>query len=152
VPGVIISNSPAAPTIEWAQSFLPLETPVSLVPGDAVSITVTSNDGAVRRWQVETGARLDTGTTPSVPANKFDQSTFGGSPLSRASLSRPVSGHKPKLSRKGEAAQFLLSAFNGERTIEDLKKELLRRFNDTFPSPAAASMFLSRMTKFSDGT
>lgn len=149
IPGVAFSNSPLTPNVEWSQSFLPLETPVTLAPGDTVRVAVTSNDGAVWRWQVEVDARLDAGKGRGGQAEKFDHSTFWGSPSLRAGFSRPAST-KPRLSRQGEAAQFLLSTFDGGRTIEELEKELLRRYGDIFPSPAAASRFLAGMAKFAD--
>jgi len=150
IPGITFSNSPVTPNVEWAQSFLPLETPLALASGDTVSVTVTSNDGAVWRWQVEVDARLDAGKGRGTQTKKFDHSTFSGSPSLHAGLSRPASIYKPKLSRQGEAARFLLSTFNGRKTIEELEKELLRRYGDVFPSPATASRFLARMSRFAD--
>ena len=75
---------------------------------------------------------------------RFDHSSFFGFPLSRQKLSATA---KPKLSRKGEAEQFILSLLNGERTIEELEKELAAKYRDCFPSPAAVSANIKEIVR-----
>ena len=54
-------------------------------------------------------------------------------------MKKQLPSYTPKLSRKGEAEKYLLSAFDGQRSAAQLTAELLERFADCFPSKAAAS-------------
>lgn len=144
-PGITFSNSPSQPTIQWAHSLFPVEIPVPLHEGDCVKVTIASNDGADWRWQVETVTPPDRELSPSEGKRQFDQSTLHGFPVSKETLSRQASSYKPKLSAKGEAGLFVLSAFNGEKTIEELEREVLCRYGDSVFSATAVSLFLKEI-------
>ena len=53
IPGISFSNSPINPTVDWARSFFPIETPVAVRAGDAVKTKISTYDGKEWRWQVE---------------------------------------------------------------------------------------------------
>jgi len=144
VPGITISNSPSKPDVHWGHAFFPLETPVALNLGDCVSVAISTHDGMEWRWQVGVTRQADGKEGNLAKEMRFDHSSFFGFPLTRKDLAGPT---KPKLSRKGEAEQFVLSLLNGERTITELEKELIGSYSDCFPSPTAASAFLKEIVK-----
>ncbi|MGA2606148.1 MAG: 50S ribosomal protein L11 methyltransferase [Terriglobia bacterium] len=148
-PGISFSNSPINSTIQWQQRFFPLETTVLLRQGDCLGVTFSTNDGEQWRWQVKVSGQPDAKKSLTEPKRQFEHSSFQGFPLSKVRPSRQASSHKPKLSPKGEALLFLLGAFNGERTIEELETELLRRYGDCFPSRTAALQFLREIVTLS---
>jgi hypothetical protein len=122
---------------------------VLLRQGDCLGVTFSTNDGEQWRWQVKVSGQPDAKKSLTEPKRQFEHSSFQGFPLSKVRPSRQASSHKPKLSPKGEALLFLLGAFNGERTIEELETELLRRYGDCFPSRTAALQFLREIVTLS---
>ncbi|MGH9544212.1 MAG: 50S ribosomal protein L11 methyltransferase [Terriglobales bacterium] len=144
-PGICFTNSPLAPTVDWNHSFFPVETPVELQTGNSVRINIRTNNGEVWRWQVEvTNGSASGASSPGVKA-RFDQSTMWSFPVAPERMKKLLPSYIPKLSRKGEAEKYLLSAFDGQRTAADLTAELLKNFGDCFPSKASASQFVTRL-------
>ena len=76
---------------------------------------------------------------------RFDQSTLWSFPVAPERMKKLLPNYSPKLSRKGEAEKYLLSAFDGRRSAAELVTELLERFGDCFPSKASASQFVTKV-------
>ena len=144
-PGISFTNSPLAPTVDWLHSFFPVETPVELRAGDRVQAKIQTNNGEVWRWQIEVMSGNTVSEGPSAVKARFDHSTLWNFPLDPAQVKKQFPSYVPKLSRKGEAEKFLLSAFDGKLSAAELAAELLERFGDCFPSKAAAAQFVSRV-------
>ncbi len=143
-PGISFTNSPLAPTVDWLHSFFPIETPVELKKDDRVLAKIQTNNGEVWRWNIQIeNANADTGS--STMKARFDHSTLWNFPLDPAQVKKQFPGYAPKLSRRGEAEKFLLSAFDGQQSAAELTGELLERFSDCFPSKAAAAQFVARV-------
>ena len=141
---LFLSDAPPLATPNWAHAFFPLEQPVSLEQGDRLRVTICSADnGGLWRWQVQVGDKPG-GKLPERTA-RFDHSTFLGFPLSHDKLRKAASSYAPKLSRRGEAEFFLLSLFDGEKTIRGLEKEILDRYPDCFSSLQESSMFVRKV-------
>ncbi len=144
-PGIWFTNSPLELAVEWTQSFFPVERPVAVNPGDRVRVRIQSSNGEVWRWQVEvTGSnssQVDSEIKPEVKA-RFDHSTLWSFPVKPEQLKKQLPNYQPRLSRRGEAERFLLAAFDGQRTADQLVAELHERFADCFASRAAAEKFL----------
>jgi type I protein arginine methyltransferase len=145
VTGISFTNSPLKPTVEWSQSFFPIEQPVELRTGDCIRVNIGTNNGQVWRWQVEVTSGGVSGATSSPVKARFDQSTLWDFPVAPEQVKKRLPGYTPKLSRKGEAELFLLGAFDGRRTTAELAAELLNNFGDCFPSKAAASKYVTRI-------
>jgi SAM-dependent methyltransferase len=141
-PGISFTNSPLSPTIQWAQSFFPIERPVELRAGDCIHVNMRTNNGVEWRWQVEVTNRSVSGESPSRITTRFDQSTMWDFPVAPEQLKKQLPSYMPKLSRKGEAELYLLGVLDGRRTTSDLAAELLEHFGDCFPSNASASKFV----------
>jgi hypothetical protein len=75
------------------------------------------------------------------------QVTAGGSRYQRFSsrLNKKPPDHTPRLSRKGEAESYVLSAFDGRRTARELTEEPLARFGDCFPDDSGRPEFIQRI-------
>ena len=66
-PGITVSNEVPRAT-HWQQAFFPLETPVSVVRGDEISLALQTHDGRAWRWR---------GTAAKTA---FDQTTWLSAP------------------------------------------------------------------------
>lgn len=142
VPGISFTNSPINPTVDWARSFFPIETPVAVRAGDGVKTKISTYDGKEWRWQVE----ITDGAAADAPIKaKFDHSTLGSFPIRPEQLKKKLPQYAPKLSRKGEAEAYVLSAFDGKRTAKELVEEISSRFADCFPTKTAAAEFVSKV-------
>ncbi len=74
-PGIEFSNAPGKPLLIYGQAFFPWSDPVSLVPGDIVSVTIYANlvgDDYIWSWKTHV---ISQGEREQVKA-KFQQSTF----------------------------------------------------------------------------
>jgi protein arginine N-methyltransferase 1 len=82
-PGIQFSNAPGKPELIYGQTFFPLSAPVSLVPGDTVSVILQANlVGGDYIWRWATHVVSQSG---EVKAD-FKQSTFFGTPISPSQL------------------------------------------------------------------
>ncbi len=143
---ILLSDAPPIMTPNWSHIFFPLERPVSLEDGDRLRVAICSADnGGLWRWQVQVDGKPDSGGHLPERKARFDHSTFLGFPLSKERLRKEASNYAPKLSRRGEAALFLLRSFDGEKTISELERELLHQHPDCFRSLQEASMFVRKM-------
>lgn len=138
-PGVSFANSPMKAGVDWGQAFFPVDPPVPLRTGDHVRVHFQTHDGQVWRWKVQV-----TDESGSSKAS-FDHSTMWGFPVTHEQLRRVRADFRPRLSRKGEAESYLLSALNGDRTADELAEELQKRFTDSFPTMLAASQFVRKV-------
>ncbi len=143
-PGVSFSNSPLEPTVNWAQSFFPIETPVAINPGDLIRSKIQTNNGTVWRWEIEI-ANETCGGSSSVIKGRFDQSTLRSFPIDVARFKKQFPSYKPSLSRLGEAEVHLMSSFDGRRTALELGEEIFGKFGDCFRSKEAACEFVARV-------
>jgi protein arginine N-methyltransferase 1 len=92
-------------TTNFAQAFFPLDTPVPVVTGDKVSISIDSYDGQVCRWRVEISR------AGHSPFAQFDHSTLDGLLLS-PELQKQVLDPRIPLSPNG--TDVLTSVFVSE--------------------------------------
>ena len=122
-------------TTNFAQAFFPLENPVAVEEGDAISIGIESHDGHAVRWQVEIsrGQRVQA---------SFDHSTLAGLLLSRESLRKHASNYQPRLTARGAMERALLDRFDGATPASDLQKWLRNQFADLLPTDGEAESLL----------
>ncbi|HEY2352575.1 MAG TPA: 50S ribosomal protein L11 methyltransferase [Candidatus Acidoferrum sp.] len=146
IPGVSFTNSPINPTVDWARSFFPIETPVLLRPGDTVRTKISTYDGKEWRWQVEI-IEGETSSEPGKVKARFDHSTLGSFPIRPEQLKKKLPEYAPRLSRKGEAEAYVLSVCDGKRTSKEIAEEVLARFADCFPTKTAATEFVSKIVE-----
>lgn len=136
--GVALTNAVPLQTPSWNHIFFPLAEPLAVDPGDALTIQVDSFNGGEWRWQVERQ------TTRSAPAGQahFEHSTFLGFPMSKDRLEKLSSRFAPRLSRAGEAEQFVLALFDGGHALEEIELDLRRCFPDEFKTRQDSGAFV----------
>ncbi len=132
VEGLWLSNAPPLATPSWRHAFLPLERPVTVNAGDAVSVAISVlGNGTVWSWRA---------TVRGQPCG--DQSTLWGVPQLRQRLQRVASGHAPTLTREGEAERELLRLVDGHTPVAALTEGLLRSYPGFFRSGDDATAFV----------
>jgi hypothetical protein len=135
-----LSTSPLAENMHWAQAFLPLDPPIDVSGGTRIEIEIIRPEHGDWTWTVKYGK-----TTQR-------HSTFLGKPLSPRELVRSKSTFKPMLSRKGEAARYLLSRMNGKHQVTALSEEVFEAFADVFLTFKEAERFVKNtVTNLSSG-
>jgi hypothetical protein len=150
VPGLSFTNSPiksAERSVSWRQSLFPIETPVSVQPGDWIRTRISTHDGQAWRWQIEITHGDPTGSAHAPVKARFDHSTLENFPVRIEQLRKKLPDHAPRLSRKGIAESYVLNAFDGRHTVQDLTEDILTRFGDCFPTKTAATDFVRRIVE-----
>jgi predicted RNA methylase len=138
--GIGFSNSPLNPTIQWAHSFFPLVQPTPIQKGDHVNVAISTNDGAEWRWRVGVYGGRGPDHQGDRRIAEFDQSTFFGFPVSKAKLLQQSSDYVPRISRRGEAELLMLELLrDGNRTTQEIERQVMSDFPDCYPSALAAS-------------
>ena len=114
-----ISNLPGDPgTSNFAHAFLPIDTPVKVMPGDPVDVQIDSFDGDELRWVVT--------VTPSAGhSRRFTQSTFLSRTLTHETLRKHDPSYRPALSVRGQMERDLLAQIDGARTLGELREWFL---------------------------
>lgn len=117
--GVRIDNVPPAEGSSWAHVFFPVEQPVSVEPGDPVSIRVdTVANGTTWRWVTRAKGR------------RFDQTTLFGFPFDLSAHARRAPAARPRRARPGDALVHVLSRLDGVHTVGEIAAEIERDYAD----------------------
>jgi hypothetical protein len=134
---VVIGNVPGdSSTTNFAQAFLPIETPQPVNRDDRITIAIETFDGTQMRWQIEIAPAG--GRTP----RRFEHSTFYSTPMRPDRLAKQSADYRPRLTARGSIEHSLLETFDGSRSAEDLERWLTRTFPDQLPSRREAAAFL----------
>lgn len=137
---VEISNEPPNQVPSWSQVFFPLERPLEARAGDVLRVEIQSAaNGSVWRWRTT----LESQAGPV----KLDQSSFFGFPLVPSQQARVASDSRPSLSRAGEAERYVLDAFDGSRTIEQIEQGVMERFPDVFRREVEVGPFVRELAE-----
>lgn len=142
---ISLSNAPGAPEAIYGQAFFPLSDPVALTAGDTVSVSLTATlvgEDYVWSWTTcvcegAPGGRIKT---------EFRQSTFLGTPLSRATLARRSADHLPALTEEGRLDLLILTLLDAHVPLGRIADEVLAKF------PASCSSWDAAMTRVADAS
>src|SRR5262249_39033489 len=131
VPGIGFSNAPGEPELIYGTAFFPWSTPVSLLPGDTVSVMLRADlIGQDYLWTWET--RVLAQGRSQHPKVHFKQSTFLGAPISPNTLSRRAAHYLPALNHAGKIANFVLTRMDGQTPLGEIAGRLAAEFPDRF--------------------
>jgi type I protein arginine methyltransferase len=131
VEGIGFSNAPGAPEAIYASLFFPWTQPVSLAPGQAVSLVLEAKlveNDYVWRWT----------TTIEPPEGSgdsfiyFEQSQLTGAVLSLAKLRRTASHYVPHLSEEGQLSQRTFELMDGKVSLAEIAYRLAAEFPQRF--------------------
>lgn len=137
-----MTNSPVEDrAIDRSQAFLPVLEPFMVEAGDRIGFSLRFDaTGEMIAWSFTPPPN---GHNPGKPQKL---STFHSVILAPNDLAgnqqKPVS-----LSKKGEARAFVLSQVNGERSLQEIVKNVLAERPDMLPSEAAISEFVEAVVK-----
>jgi type I protein arginine methyltransferase len=130
--GIGFSNGPDQPELIYGSAFFPLSEPVTLTPGDMITVSLAANlVGADYIWRWDTTV-LEQGEPAKVKA-QLKQSTFYGAPLSLERLRRQEASYVPSLSDDGRVDHFILSLMDGQTPLMDIARQVVRQYPDRFP-------------------
>jgi type I protein arginine methyltransferase len=136
VEGVGFSNGPGVPETVYGAAFFPWREPVSLAPGDEVTVALQADPVGDRYlWCWST-----TVLTPGAPAPKasFRQSTFDALPLTAGWVRRGAPAHVPRLAEEGRIVSFVLAEMERARPLSAIAGALMERFPAAAPDQATA--------------
>jgi protein arginine N-methyltransferase 1 len=134
---IVVQNVPGdSRTTNFAQAFLPIESPHVVAEGERIRIRVWIFDGSEARWQMRIAHHNQ------LRRVQFDQATFLASPMRAEDLKKQTSDYRPRLTAHGAMQRELLEQFDGTLTSADLEKWLLDRFGTQLPSPREVAAFL----------
>lgn len=129
VEGVRLSTSPTSPLLAWQQLFLPLEKPIPVSPGHRVHLDLlVQGDPTGHIWWRWHGYR--TRGQRGRPELPFRQNNLLSVPLQPEGSTWLRHGTPLTLSQPGQEMRYLLSRIDGQRTLEDLVRDL-RAFSPT---------------------
>jgi SAM-dependent methyltransferase len=124
-----LSTSPLEPATHWKNALLPLQPPLNLQAGDAITIDLQRPVHGDWHWQV-------------ISANgKQRHSTFLSHPEGPAFFARQHADAKATLSRRGKATGKVLELIASGHTNGEIASQLLDAFPDLFGDTAAARQF-----------
>lgn len=137
VPGLWMTNSPLDPGgIAREQSFLPLDRPCAVEPGDEVRVALRVEALAhTVSWRAEIRSARGEVTVSA-------QSSFRGLLWSREDFEVRRPGFRPALSAWQKARLALLALCDGERTLDQIQGQFLAQHAALFASRAEAEAFV----------
>ncbi len=127
--GIAFSNAPDQPALLYGQGFFPFPEPVELHSGDRIAVDLRAVPvGGDTIWSWKTLIERAAGKR-----QRFDQSTFHGTPLAPASLHKHAATFVPSLNHDGSIQHFVLSRFDGRTPLETIARDLHAAFPALFP-------------------
>jgi protein arginine N-methyltransferase 1 len=128
--GIGFSNAPGLPEAIYGSLFLPWTEPVQLTAGQNISVCLEASpveNDYLWRWttRIESPNRSD-------PALIFEQSQFNGAILSAGKLRRSASDYVPQLSEEGRLDRRTLELMDGQRSLEQIARQLAAEFPRRF--------------------
>jgi protein arginine N-methyltransferase 1 len=138
-PGVRMTNAPGDPDrIDRRQVILPIDRPVRVERGDAVSIEMSMLPPSVVNWRVAVGS-------PPSECHTFSHSTFRGMLISTEDLARTNPEARPMLTPAGLARQTVLDLCDGRRTLGVIQDEVYARHRELFATRNDAATFVAEV-------
>ena len=138
---VTLTNSPrAAQSIDRRNVIFPIAEPVTIGPGDRVSVTmnILASDAQVA-W------RVDVTSSDGQSMRTFSHSTWRGMLLCPEDLRRLRPDHVPTLSPWGLARRSVLELCDGGHSTADIEASVFVRHRDLFHSAADAARFVAEV-------
>jgi protein arginine N-methyltransferase 1 len=140
-PGITMTNSPLSDErINRHNVYFPVDRAVEVAPGDRVELDMHIVTAQVMvRWDVTV---LD--AAGAVKASSR-HSTFEGMLVCKEDLMRGRPDFRPTLTARGVARRTVLELCDGDRTLDDLERELQRRHPELFPKLKDAALFAAEV-------
>jgi protein arginine N-methyltransferase 1 len=129
--GIRFSTAPGEPDLVYRASFLPWLDPLRLDADDSILLRLRADfTGDDYLWSWDTTLTRRSGASGA----HFRQSTFWGSPLSRARLRRRAGAFRAPLSQAGQIDAAILAAMDGRASLAEIARAINVRFPGRFAS------------------
>lgn len=125
-----LSTAPHEPLLHWSSAFMPIDPPVAVEVGEAVTFKLQRPPYGDWLWQVKT------------KQTQQQRSTFFSVPTTLKTLQQTAPTSQPTLSAKGKAALYVLSHANGTRSVQEIAQQLVELYPDTFATSPKAVKFI----------
>lgn len=129
--GIRFSNAPGNTRAVYGSAFFPFTNPVQLEHGDKAAVLLSGKllgDEYLWRWDTTV---FEQGNSQRVKAN-FVQSDFFAKTFSQAKLNNRAACHIPAIDPDLEAHRLILSLIDGRTSLEDIAREISRKFPERF--------------------
>ena len=127
---VAFSNAPGQPELIYGQALFPLAEPVSLAPGDTVSVALEARlIGGDYAWRWNT--RVLRHGEPGAANTDFEQSTDPAAALSGGAPRWDI-GRAPALTETGELDRLILTLMDDATPLGDIARQAQRRYPTRF--------------------
>lgn len=137
--GVHLTNAPRAPVrLNRRNVFFPLERATPVATGDSVGIHIRIRPyDSVVSWDVT----IRRGDCSQVERH----STLDGMLLSREEIHAQAPGCRPRLTPRGAARRTILDLCDGDRTLQEIERQVFDRHRDLFGTIAQAQAFVAEV-------
>jgi protein arginine N-methyltransferase 1 len=134
---ICLSNAPGLPELVYGHAFFPWTEPVSLSPGDEITVTLQAalaGDDYIWRWDTQVVSQADTGHGVGFVKASLSQSSLTGSVLSPAQLVKNAAHYVAVLSPEGEIDRHILNLMDGKQPLGQIAGALMQEFPGHFSS------------------
>jgi protein arginine N-methyltransferase 1 len=149
IDGISFSGAPGETELAYdtvySNAFFPFAEPLEVSAGDMIIVDLHADlVGADYIWRWETSVRRR--NELARVAVRFEQSSFFGRPVSRATLERAKATHVPTLTEEGRVLECLLARMSNGISLGDVAEELQRAFPARFATRQVALDFVARLS------
>jgi protein arginine N-methyltransferase 1 len=142
VDGVSFTTGPEGPEIIYQSGFFPWMRPVPLQPGDVVTVELQARMIADHIWVWNSEIRRKDGSR-----EEFRQSTFFSQQSTPRDLARRAHTYVPALGEDGRIDAAVLGMMDGAATLEQIAREVQRRFPERFATLEEALWRVGRLSQ-----
>jgi len=142
VDGVSFTTGPEGPDIIYQSGFFPWLRPVPLQPGDVVTVELQARMIVDHVWMWNSVIQRTDGSR-----EEFRQSTFLSQQSTTRDLARRAHSYVPALGEDGHIDAAVLEMMDGAATLEQIAREVQRRFPERFATWEAALSRVGRLSQ-----
>jgi hypothetical protein len=133
VAGINLSTGPPSKTSSWSNTFLPLESPLEVKPGDRLDLSISTSHNAARwQWQITLHPLVVAAQVEPAGIILPAQTTQAGE-LSALTATEDLN-LIPVRNTNGEIDLFILQRIDGMLSITEIARQTEDRFPDKFSS------------------
>ena len=125
-----LGTGPDDDATHWSQVFMPLESPLKLAVGDRLTLHLKRPEFGEWTWTTQHGE------------HRQRQSTFLSQPLSHQRVMKASNKYEASLSKRGDAARWLLGEMEGKASTAELASRLYAREPTLFTGEEEALRFV----------
>jgi type I protein arginine methyltransferase len=145
IDGISISNCPGQPRLIYGQLFFPFQEPLSVVPGQIITVDIRADLIAgdyIWQWTTQTTSAL----SPEKIETLFHQSSLFSSVLGPEQLRKMSDQHIPSLNEEGVIHMRALELMNTRRSLGQIAETMAAEFPKRFPSSDDALGFVGDLS------